>query len=165
MADNRDKNKEFEERVISVDRVARVVKGGRRIRFRALVVIGNKKGKVGAGVGKAGDVATAVLKAKEYANKHLHEVAIYNETIGHEISYKYGGVRLILKPAKPGHSIIAGGPVRAVVELAGIKNIVSKSLGSANKINMVRAALLALTSIKKPEKEVKHETAPVKTNA
>ncbi len=144
----KEKVKELEERVVSVDRVSRVVKGGRRIRFRALVVVGSGSGRVGAGVGKAGDVATAVQKAKDAAARKMQEVPIVKDTIPFETSVKYGGVRLLLKPAKPGKSIIAGGPVRTVVELAGIKNIISKSLGSANKINMVKATLAALNNLK-----------------
>lgn len=139
---------EFEERVVAVDRVSRVQKGGRRIRFRALVVSGDKKGRVGMGVAKAADVATAVQKAKHQAERHLITVPITGDTIPHESVVRFSGVRLMLKPASLGTSIIAGGAVRAVVELSGVKNILTKSLGSANKINMCKATLLALSNFK-----------------
>ncbi len=139
---------EYDDRVVSVDRVSRVVKGGRRIRFRALVVMGNRAGKVGMGVAKSGDVAGAVQKAKTQAERHMQTVTIINDTIPHESTVRYSGVRLLLKPASPGTSIVAGGAVRAVIELAGIKNVLSKSLGSSNKINMTKATLLALSSFK-----------------
>jgi len=139
---------ELEERVIAVDRVARVVAGGRRIKFRALVVVGDHQGKVGAALGKGQDVAMAVAQARALAAKRLISVPIVNDTIPHSLTIKYGGVKLILKPARPGTSIIAGGPVRTVVELAGIKNIVCKSFGSTNKNNMVKATLLALQKLK-----------------
>ena len=139
---------EFEERVVAVDRVSRVQKGGRRIRFRALVVSGDKKGRVGMGVAKAADVATAVQKAKHQAERHMITVPITGDTIPHESIIRFSGVRLMLKPASPGTSIIAGGAVRAVVELSGVKNILTKSLGSANKINMCKATLLGLSNFK-----------------
>lgn len=143
-----EKSSEFDERVVAVDRVSRVVKGGRRIRFRALVVIGDRKSRVGMGVAKAGDVAGAVQKAKRQAERHMITVPVTNETIPHETWVRYSGVRLMLKPASPGTSIIAGGAVRAVIELAGIRNILSKSLGSSNKINMCKATMEALSTFK-----------------
>ncbi|MGI6103117.1 MAG: 30S ribosomal protein S5 [Patescibacteria group bacterium] len=139
---------EFEERVVEIDRVSRTVKGGKRMRFRALVVIGNKKGKVGMGVGKAGDVQSSIQKAVNQAKKHLIDVPIVNDTIPHETTHKYGSAVVFLKPAAAGTSIIAGGPVRAVIELAGIRNILSKIIGSSNKINNVRATLETLASLK-----------------
>lgn len=138
------RDKEFEERVVEIDRVSRTVKGGKRMRFRALVVVGNKKGKVGMGIGKAGDVQGAIKKAVTHAKKHLIVVPIVNETIAHEVTMKYGAAIVFLKPAPAGTSIIAGGPVRAVIELAGIRNILSKIIGSTNKINNVRATLQTL---------------------
>ncbi len=139
---------EFEERVVSVDRVSYTVAGGRRLRFRALVVVGNRQGKVGMGVSKAGEVATAIQKAVAAAKKRLITVAITNETIPHGIQVSYGGATVLLKPAPAGTSVIAGGSVRAVIELAGIKNIRSKALGSNNKINNVAATLEALRRVR-----------------
>lgn len=141
--------KEFEEKVIEINRVSRTVKGGRRLRFRALVAIGNKKGKVGFGIGKANEVAIAVAKAVKEANKNIIEIPIINDTIPCEIKYKYGSACVFLKPAAPGTSVIAGGSVRAIIELAGIKNILSKIYGSSNKINNVVATIQALQSLKK----------------
>ena len=129
--------KEFEERVVTVDRVSRTVKGGKRMRFRALVVIGNRAGRVGMGLGKAGDVQGAIAKAVTQAKKHLISVPIVNGTIPHEATTKFGAARVFLKPAPAGTSIIAGGPIRAVIELAGIGNILSKIIGSTNKINII----------------------------
>lgn len=138
--------KEYEERVIEIARVSRVVKGGRRIRFRALVVLGNHNGKVGMGVAKANEVAEAVRKASTYAKKHMVLVPILNGTIPHEITVKRGGARVMLRPASPGTSIVAGGSVRVVAELCGITDLLTKSLGSANKINNVTATIKALSS-------------------
>ncbi len=138
--------KEFDERIIEVQRVSRVVKGGRRIRFRALVVIGDHKGKVGMGVAKASEVAEAVRKATAQAKKHLVTVPVINGTIPHEISVKYGSAKVMLKPATPGTTIVAGGSVRVVAELAGITDILSKIMGSSNKINNVAATIQALSS-------------------
>jgi small subunit ribosomal protein S5 len=140
---------EIEDRVVSIDRISRTVKGGRRIRFRALVVIGDKSGKVGVGVAKSNDVQGAIAKAKAKANKDMLNVPIVNDSIAHDITYTYGKTKVLLKPAPLGHSIIAGGSVRAVVELAGIKNIVSKSLGSSNAINSAMATFMALKSLEK----------------
>jgi small subunit ribosomal protein S5 len=139
---------EMLERVVGVDRISRTVKGGRRIRFRALIIIGDRNGKVGMGVAKANDVQTAIAKAKNKANKSMIEVPIVNDSIAHEVMQVFGTTRVILKPAPKGHSIIAGGAVRSVVELCGIKNIVSKSLGSSNAINNATATFLALQQLK-----------------
>lgn len=138
--------KEFEERVIEVARVSRVVKGGRRIRFRALVVVGDRKGRIGMGAAKASEVALAVAKAATQAKKHLISVPIINGTIPYEIFIKFGSAKLMLKPASPGTTIVAGGSVRVVAELAGITDLLSKIMGSANKINNVTAAIKALAS-------------------
>lgn len=135
------------DRVVSIDRISRTVKGGRRIRFRALVIVGNHNGQVGLGVAKANDVQTAIAKAKNKANKTMITVALKGKTIPHEVTQDFGSSRVILKPAPAGHSIIAGGAVRAVVELAGISNIVSKSIGSPNAINNATATYLALKSM------------------
>jgi len=138
--------KEFDERVIEVTRVSRVVKGGRRIRFRALVVIGDHKGRVAMGLAKASEVTEAVRKAVNQAKKHLIEVPVINGTIPHEISVKYGSARIMLKPATSGTTIVAGGSVRVVAELAGITDLLSKIMGSSNKINNVAATLRAFSS-------------------
>lgn len=155
---------EFEEKVVQVDRVSRTVKGGKRMRFRVLVVIGNRKGKVGIGIGKAQEVLGAVQKAVAYAKKHLIEVPIYNDTIPHQVNMDYGSVRLFMKPAGAGTSIIAGGAVRAVIELSGIKNILSKIIGSSNKINNVKATMLALQSLKIRQNDKKPDSKPVSIN-
>ena len=137
---------EFEERVIEVRRVARTVKGGRRIRFRALVVIGNKKGKVGMGIAKANDVAEAVKKAVAQAKKSLVVVPIIDGTIPYDVISKHGGAVVMLKPAASGTSIVAGGAVRAIAELAGITDLLSKMMGSSSKVNNITAMLKAFTS-------------------
>lgn len=142
---------EFEERIIQVDRVTYVVAGGKRLRFRVLVVIGDRKGRVGYGIGKATEVPESVKKAVTEAKKNLVTIPIINGTIAHELNYHFGAAHIFLKPAKAGTSIIAGGSVRAVLELAGIKNILSKILGTSNKINNVKATIEALTTLRKPE--------------
>jgi small subunit ribosomal protein S5 len=139
---------EFESKLLDVARVARVVKGGRRFSFRTTVIVGNKKGKVGMAVGKGTDVSDGMNKAVTKAKKNLIEVCIVNETIPYEISEKYEAARVFLKPAKKGRGVSAGGAVRAVVELAGIKNISAKILGSQNKINNAKATLKALAKLK-----------------
>lgn len=144
--------KQFDERVVHIDRVARVVKGGRRFRFRALVVVGDHKGKVGIGIAKGADVTAAVTKAVDVAKKHFVTVSIVKGTIPHESEVKVGGARILIKPAAPGTGLIAGGVVRTVVEVAGITNILSKSLGSTNKINTAYATLSALESTVDPKK-------------
>lgn len=144
------KPRDFDQTLVDVARVARVVKGGKRFRFRATIVIGDHKGKVALGVAKGPDVTTAIAKAVNQAKKNFIVVPLVNETIPHEIQYKYSSATVLLKPARPGTGIIAGGGVRAVAELAGIKNLLSKMLGSANKINNIRAALLALSSLRLP---------------
>lgn len=139
---------EFDQTLLDLARVTRVVKGGRRFRFRATVVIGNRKGRVGVGVAKGADVSNAMQKAVNDAKKHMINVNIRKGTIPHEIFVKLGSARIIMKPAIEGRGIIAGGAVRAVVELAGIKDIVSKSLGTANKLNVARAAIEGLNNLK-----------------
>ena len=146
-----EEKKEFEERVVSINHITKVVKGGRRYRFSAVVVVGDGKGRVGLGTGKAIEVPDAIKKAVEDAKKNLINVAIVNGTIPHEVTGVYGAGRVFLKPAGDGTGIIAGGPVRAVVELAGITDILSKSLGSRTKTNMANATVDALKQIKTPE--------------
>ncbi len=139
--------KQFEEVVISIDRVARVVKGGRRFRFKALVVVGDRKNKVGVGVAKGADVQTAVAKATDVAKKNLITIPISNDTIPHDAEVKVSGARVLLMPAAPGTGIIAGGVVRSVIGVTGIKNLLSKSLGSTNKVNIAYATIDALRSM------------------
>ena len=139
--------KEYEELVINIDRVARVVKGGRRFRFKALVVVGNKKGKVGVGVSKGQDVQTAVAKATDVAKKHLITVPIVNGTIPHDIEVRFSGAQVLIKPAAPGTGIIAGGVVRQIIGVTGINNMLSKSLGSTNKVNIAYAVIEALQGL------------------
>ena len=143
--------KEFEERVVSINHVTKVVKGGRRYRFSAVVVVGDKKGRVGFGTGKAIEVPDAISKAVEDAKKNLINVPIINTTIPHEITGIAGAGQVFLRPAPDGTGVIAGGPVRAVVELAGIQNIVSKSLGSSTPINIVRATINGLAALRTVE--------------
>lgn len=138
--------KQFDERIVHVDRVARVVKGGRRFRFRALVVVGDRKNRVGVGSAKGADVTAAVTKATEVAKKHFVKVEIHNGTIPHEVEAKVSGARILIKPAAPGTGLIAGGVIRTVLEVAGVSNALSKSLGSSNKINTAYAVIAALTS-------------------
>ena len=142
---------EFEERVVTINRVTKVVKGGRRFRFAALVVIGDRKGNVGFGTGKSTEVPEAIKKAVENAKKNMITVATVKTTIPHEVTGVYGAGRVILRPASAGTGVIAGGPVRAVVELAGISDILSKSLGSATPINVVRATIEGLKSLETVE--------------
>lgn len=138
---------EYEQKLLDLARVTRVVKGGRRFRFRASLVIGNRKGKVGVGVGKGADVTDSIKKAFDDAKKNLVTIKTKGNTILHEVEYKSGSARVILKPAQEGRGIVAGGAVRAVVDFAGIKDVVSKSLGTSNKLNVARATVEALESL------------------
>ncbi|MEI3607869.1 30S ribosomal protein S5 [Pseudogracilibacillus sp. SE30717A] len=149
---NIDTNKmDLEERVVTVNRVAKVVKGGRRFRFAAVVVVGDKNGHVGFGTGKALEVPEAIKKAIDNAKKNLIKVPIVGTTIPHEINGQFGSGNVLMKPAAEGTGVISGGPVRAVLELAGVGDILTKSLGSNNPINMIRATINGLDSLKTAE--------------
>lgn len=157
----------FDERVMNVDRVARVVKGGRRFRFRALVVVGDKKGKIGIGIAKGADVTTAVTKAVEIAKKKMITVNLYKGTLPHESQAKVGGANILIKPAAAGTGLIAGGVVRTILEVAGVSNALSKSIGSSNKVNVAYATLEALEQLVPASEWVsaKKEAAPKKASA
>lgn len=141
---------EYEQRIIDIARVTRVMAGGKRMRFRACVAVGNKNGKVAIGLAKGADVTLAVTKAVNQAKKNFTIVPIVHETIPHEIYQKFGAAKILLKPAKKGRGIIAGGAVRIILELAGIKNITSKILGTNNKVNNAKCVITALSSLKQP---------------
>jgi small subunit ribosomal protein S5 len=153
---------EYDERVVDIARVAKVVKGGRRFSFRVTVVVGDNRGNVGVGIGKANAVPDAMRKASERARKDMHKVAVYKSTIPHEVIGKVGGAQVLLKPASPGTGVIAGGGVRAVLEAAGVSDILTKSLGSSNILNVVSATMHALDQLKFPEDEAARRGKQVK---
>jgi small subunit ribosomal protein S5 len=150
---NYESQDQFEERVIEIARVAKVVKGGRRFQFRVTVVVGDKKGTISMGVGKANAVPDAMRKASESARKGMQVINLSGTTIPHEVMGKVGGARIMLKPASPGTGVIAGGGVRAVLEVAGVRDILTKSQGSANVLNVVQATFDALGQLKSPQEE------------
>jgi len=151
----------FEEEVVAINRVTKVVKGGRRFRFSALVVVGNKQGRVGFGTGKASEVPEAIKKAIENAKNNLIDVPLVNATIPHEVVGVFGGGRMVIRPAAPGTGIIAGGAARIIFDLAGVHDVLSKSLGSKTAINVVRATFQGLESLTTPEKVAKLRGVPV----
>jgi SSU ribosomal protein S5P len=141
----------LDERVIDIARVAKVVKGGRRFSFRVTLVVGDNNGKVGLGIGKAGAVSDAMRKASDHARKNMRDVSLLGTTIAHEVFGKQSGAKVLLKPASPGTGVIAAGGVRAVCEAAGIKDILTKSMGSSNMLNIVQATFDALGQLKSPQ--------------
>ncbi len=155
-------DQQFDERVIEIARVAKVVKGGRRFQFRVTIVIGDNHGKIGIGIGKANAVPDAMRKATERAHKNIRQITLTNTTIPHEVVGRTAGAVVLLKPASAGTGVIAGGGVRAVLEAAGVHDILTKSLGSANVLNVVKATFDALEQLKSPEVEAAHRGKNVK---
>jgi small subunit ribosomal protein S5 len=156
-----EEGEELDERVVHIARTAKVVKGGRRFNFRALVVVGDNNGSVGVGIGKARQVPDAIRKGVERAKKNMKPISMAGTTIPHEITLRYGAAKVMLRPASPGTGVIAGGGVRAVVEAAGIKDILTKSLGSANILNVVKATMRALEQLKDPAVEAERRGVPL----
>lgn len=154
--------KEFEEKVIAIDRVARVQKGGRRFRFRAIVVVGDGKGRVGVGIGKGSEVTTSIAKAVVKAKKGMIRVPMHKQTIPYQVQTRFSGAQVMLKPAAAGTGVIAGGAVRSVVEAAGIRDLLAKSLGSTNKVNNAYATVLALSQLDVPYRSSRAAERPAK---
>ncbi|MFO7698464.1 MAG: 30S ribosomal protein S5 [Anaerolineae bacterium] len=152
---------EFDERVVHIARTAKVIKGGRRFNFRALVVVGDNNGSVGVGVGKARQVPDAIRKGAERARKNMKKVPMMGTTIPHSVTTRYSAAKVMLRPASPGTGVIAGGGVRAVVEAAGIKDILTKSMGSSNILNVVKATIQALEELKDPAAEAQRRGVPL----
>ena len=152
---------DISEKLVALSRITKVVKGGKRLRFRALVVVGDGNGHVGVGLGKAKEVPEAIRKAGVTARKELYKITMSGTTIPHEVLAKSGAAKVLLKPASPGTGVIAGSSVRSVIEAAGIKDVLSKSLGSSNPVNVVRATVLALASLKNPEEAVARRKAEI----
>ena len=153
---------EYDERVIEIGRVAKVVQGGRRFSFRVTVVVGDNKGSVGIGVGKANTVPDAMRKASEKAHRNMHRVSLYGKTIPHEVLGRVSGAEVLLKPASPGTGVIAAGGVRAVLEAVGVSDILTKSLRSSNLLNVVYATMQALDSLKSPKEEAARRGKDIK---
>jgi len=157
------KELELRERLVYINRVAKVVRGGKHLRFSALVVVGDGNGRVGFGTGKANEVSQAIQKAGTSARKNLVKIPLAGTTIPHEIMAKFGAAKVFLKPAAPGTGVIAGGSVRAVLGVAGVKDILTKSLGSSNPINVVKATILALSLLREPAKVVAERKGSLST--
>lgn len=162
-SDKRREPSEYEDVTLAIDRVTRVVKGGRRMRFRAVVVLGNKKGKVGLGTGKAAEVQASIQKAQRDAKRHMIIVPMNGSTIPHEVNIKHKAAKLRLMPASKGTGIIAGGPLRTILDLAGVKDILAKRFGTGNKLVNAQAAMMALSSLRGSRAAIAADSAPVKT--
>lgn len=160
-ADFTEEREELDERAFDITRVAKVVKGGRRFAFRVVVVVGDHKGGVGVGVGKAREVPEAIRKGTERAKKNMRQIPLVGSTIPHEVTAEFGAAKVFLKPAAPGTGIVAGGGVRAVVEAAGIRDILTKSLGSSNILNVVRATMRGLEQLKDPAEVARRRGKPL----
>lgn len=149
--DREEEREEFDERVIDIKRVAKVIKGGRRFAFRTVVIVGDNNGRVGVGIGKSRGVPDSIRKGSDRARKTMRKVALSGTTIPHPVTARYGGAKVMLKPASPGTGVIAGGSVRAVLEAAGVRDILTKSQGSANLLNVAMATMAALEMLRSPE--------------
>ena len=158
-----EEREELDERVVHLARTAKVVKGGRSFAFRAVVVVGDNQGSVGVGIGKAREVPEAIRKGSERARRNMRKISMLGTTIPHEIVSDFSAAKVLLKPASPGTGVIAGGGVRAVVEAAGIKDILTKSMGSANILNVVKATYQGLTQLKDPETEARRRGKPIES--